>query len=98
MTTLHTFLEPRLNRFIDWISNLEKCKQNKEAYAKLNSFRDVPWTIGFCRDIHKQFVSSPDSTVDRLIMECSMSPADFNKEERQKIQDYITCFVEACNQ
>ena len=88
------FLESKLNNFIDFLDNTKAVAKNKESKAKLPSFRDVPWSIAFCREITPSWLKNKDQTLNNLILETGCQPKDFSKEELSKIHDYVDCFIQ----
>ncbi len=92
----YSFLESKLNNFVNYLSDLPIVQKNSTALSKLPSFRDVKWSIEFSKQISNQFDRSKEDTCRNLIIECGLVPKEFSTEEFSKIIRFVECFVETC--
>lgn len=87
------FLSQKINQCIGYLERIPSVRANKDAMVKLPTFRDIPWTIGFCYQIKDHFWTKPEEVVDQLIAECCMKPSEFTPHQKGVFCDFVDCFV-----
>jgi hypothetical protein len=93
MKLLH-LLEEKVDHLLQFLASIENINKNELAMSKLPSFRDIPWLIGICNDLRKDFIKNKEITLSNLIKGCNMIDNDFTTQERQKFMKYLDCFME----
>lgn len=90
------FLEQKVDNLINYLQSIPNVRKNSEAMQKLPSFRDIPWTISFCKQIGDSEIWKTDkqNVLSQLICDCNMKMNDFTEQERAKFLAYLECFVD----
>ncbi len=88
------FLLQKCDNLIAFLSGLKAVQENEATIAKLPSFRDLPWIIGYCKDTLSDWKNNPERHLSNLILACCLKDGDFTKEERDKFLKYMELFME----
>ncbi len=88
------YLLEKCDNLIKFLSEIKTIKENEAAFAKLPSFRDLPWIISYCKDTFSNWQKDPERCLSNLIVACCLKDEDFTKEERQKFAIFLSLFME----
>jgi hypothetical protein len=69
-------------------SRIPAVQKNEYAMNQIDSFRDVPWTIGFCKTIKDDFRKTPEKALS-LLISCGMKEKEFTAKQREKFMQYL---------
>jgi hypothetical protein len=84
----------KCDHLIEFLSSIKAVKENEATLAKLPSFKDLPWIIGYCKDTLNDWKQNPERHLSNLILACVLKDSDFTKEERERFASYLSMFME----
>jgi hypothetical protein len=93
MTDFITLLSEQTESLISYLKAIPAVQKNQVAMNQIDSFRDIGWTIWFCKDIKDKFYETPEKVLSQIIKQCKAEEKDFTVEQRKKFMNYIKGFV-----
>ena len=84
----------KIDSCINYLSSIEKVKNNPSSMSKLPAFRNLPWARQYVKTISAKWRCDREKTLTTFISACSLKDTDFTPEQRKRMGDYLDCFVD----
>ena len=83
----------KIDSCIAFLSGIPSVSSNPIAMSKIGSFRDFKWCVWYVKQIKNAFRTDPEAIINRFIADCGMKVMDFSHQEREKLKEFLDCFV-----